>query len=50
MDIIQLFNKHNIDYRTSGKNISHEWIGVCCPICFDSGFHGGFTTTKPTRY
>ena len=50
MDILQLLDKHGIEYRKTGKNISHKWIGVCCPFFLDSGFHGGFTTTKPFRY
>lgn len=50
MDIIQLFDQNNIEYRKTGKNISHNWIGICCPLCQDSGFHGGFTINNPIRY
>lgn len=50
MDIIELFDQNNIEYRKTGKNISYGWIGICCPLCQDSGFHGGFTINKPARY
>lgn len=50
MDICELLDKYNIKYQKTGKNISYGWIGVCCPLCQDSGFHGGFTLAKPIRY
>src|SRR3990167_5293206 len=51
MDILELLNKHSIETRITGKNVSYGWVGINCPFCItDTGFHGGFTLTKPIRY
>ncbi len=43
MDILSFLKDHGIPYELSGKNLSKGRIGVCCPFCYDSGFHGAFT-------
>lgn len=50
MDIIQILDAYSCEYHLSGKNISSGWVGVCCPFCGDSGFHGGLTLKPPIRY
>lgn len=42
VDIRNILSKVEIDFRTSGKNISEGWVGVNCPFCGDTGYHGGF--------
>lgn len=42
----QFLNDYSIPYSTEGKNIGKEWIGIKCPFCDDSSWHGGFNITK----
>lgn len=41
MDIIELLDEYDIEYWTSGKNVSHGWIGLRCPFCEDYSNHLG---------
>lgn len=33
MDVIEIFNQLGIEYKTQGKNISANHIGIKCPLC-----------------
>lgn len=41
VDLEGFLDHHGINYRTSGKNIGSEWMGICCPFCGESGYHCG---------
>lgn len=41
---------YNIDYKTSGKNVSKGWLGTRCPFCHDSSYHLGFSLTKEMEF
>ena len=43
VDIKALFDSLDIEYKSSGKNVSHGWVNINCPIpgCGDSSFHCG---------
>lgn len=41
MDLIRFLENKNIRYWTSGKNISHGYIGLQCPFCGDHSNHLG---------
>ena len=41
IDIRDLLEELHIDYSESGKNVSHDWIGVQCPFCDDHSDHLG---------
>ena len=44
IDIIGLLQDYNIDFATSGKNISKDFIGVNCPDCTsDTDYHLGIS-------
>ena len=48
IDIREVLDQLGIDYRESGKNIGHDWIGVCCPFCGDDlGYHLGIHLNSP---
>lgn len=38
-DPIKWMEDNNIEYYDSGKNISHGWVGLCCPFCGDDPSH-----------
>lgn len=42
----QFLSSHNVEWRTSGPNISRGSIGICCPWCGsnDTNFHMGINT------
>ena len=42
-DIIKVLYNLNVPYTTKGKNLSLGRVGVCCPFCGDTGYHGAFT-------
>ena len=47
LDIGELFDSLGIDYLDSGKNISENCVGVCCPFCGDEVIcRKGFTIFK----
>ena len=39
--IQELLDEYDIEYKTSGKNISQGWIGLQCPFCDDHSNHLG---------
>jgi len=41
IDYIKLFDDYNVDYATEGKNVGRDFIGLHCPWCGDSSYHGG---------
>ena len=41
LDIKNLLSDHHIPFKTSGRNISHGWIGTSCIFCGDSSNHLG---------
>lgn len=41
-DIQGWLNDAGIPYWTSGKNVSHNWTTISCPICSERSNHGGF--------
>lgn len=43
IDVIQLFEKHKIEYRTSGEQVSKGWVNIQCPFCGDAGHHLGYS-------
>lgn len=42
----QFCQDYFIQYETKGRHTSSGWIGVNCPFCSDSTFHGGFNIAK----
>lgn len=50
IDYITLFSDYNITYALAGKNIGRDFIGVNCPWCDDTSFHGGFPANGDTIY
>ena len=47
-DTIAYLESLGIEYRESGKNISKNYIGVCCPFCDDNSFHLGIHKQSKT--
>lgn len=43
IDIQKLYKDYNINYSTSGKNVSAGWVATKCPFCQDTGNHLGFS-------
>ena len=41
MDLRDFFDEYNIEYWTTGKNVSDGWVNVQCPFCDDSSNHCG---------
>lgn len=42
VDICELLDHYDIKYKTSGKNIGQNWLGVeTCPFCGNGGYHLG---------
>lgn len=41
IDYLQLFDDYAIDYALEGKNVGNNFIGIHCPWCNDSSYHGG---------
>lgn len=44
-DIKAYLESRNIPFRTEGKNISADWIGMPCPFCGDHSNHLGIKET-----
>lgn len=42
MNIIKFCQDFNIQFQTSGKNVSYGWIGMHCPFCDDPSYHLGY--------
>lgn len=48
-DVLEFLNKHDIEYKTEGKNIGNGWIGLreCLNnMCGDSRFHMGINLDR----
>ena len=46
-DIIKYFEEKQIEYKTSGKNVTRNWIEINCPFCGnDPSFHCGVSPQK----
>ena len=41
IDYLQLFDDYAVDYALEGKNFGNNFIGIHCPWCNDSSYHGG---------
>ena len=41
-NVVNFLTSYNIPHVFKGKNLSNGWVGINCPFCGDSGFHGGF--------
>lgn len=41
-DVIKYLQDINIQYWTSGKNVTYGWVNIGCPLCYDQSSHGGF--------
>lgn len=49
IDVEGLLDHYGIEFKTSGKNVGQNWIGVCCPYCGEERFHCGINMdTKVT--
>lgn len=46
IDITSLFTEHNIDFRTSGKNVTSGWVEINCPFCPDPSYHMGINLSS----
>lgn len=42
IDVVQIFEKNQIDYKTGGAQVTKGWINIQCPFCGDSGYHLGY--------
>lgn len=38
LDITSLLDDNDIEYQTSGKNVTSGWIEIHCPFCEDEGY------------
>ena len=45
MNIQGFLADYNIPSVLSGKNVGNGWVGVNCPFCGDTGYHGAFNLT-----
>src|SRR3972149_1445972 len=45
-NIEQFLINNNIEYRTSGKNVSKGEYSICCPYCGEAKFHCGINPSK----
>lgn len=45
-DAISFLEEYDIDYRTSGKNVSQGWVEINCPFCADPSFHMGINLSS----
>lgn len=41
LDYISLFEDYGVDYATEGPNVGNNYIGIMCPWCGDTSYHGG---------
>jgi len=48
IDLVGLFDKIQIDYKKSGKNVSKGWLEIACPFpqCSDPGYHMGINLKR----
>jgi len=47
VNIIEVLDNLGIRYRTSGKDVSSDWIGTSCPFCGDNQYHLGLCLKSP---
>jgi len=40
---IKFLERYQIPYFTHGKNVSRDFVNICCIFCRDSSNHGGFS-------
>ncbi len=50
INIISIYQKYNIKYWDSGKNVSENYINIRCPCCDDKSNHLGFNLEKGYYY
>lgn len=50
MHILYILKSHNVPVALHGKNVGHNWVGVNCPYCGDTSFHGGFPKNGSWAY
>lgn len=50
MDIRDFLTKNGIEWRVKGKNLSGKYIGINCPFCNDTTYHGGINPKTPLWY
>jgi hypothetical protein len=49
IDVHEVLDELSVDYRESGKNVGHGWVGICCPFCGDdTGYHLGMNIESKT--
>ena len=41
-DPLRYLQDKGIQYWTGGKNVTHGWVNISCPLCGDTSSHGGF--------
>lgn len=41
IDYISLLEDYSVDYSLDGANVGNTYIGLHCPWCDDTGYHGG---------
>lgn len=41
IDVREVLDELGVDYRESGKNIGHGWVGTHCPFCNENSYHLG---------
>lgn len=46
LDIINLYKDYEIEYWTSGKNVSPGWVNIECPLCSDNSNHLGYNLDR----
>lgn len=44
IDIVALFEKNRIDYKTHGLEVTRGWVNTKCPFCGDSKTHLGYSS------
>ncbi len=49
-DAVQFCKDYNIDYRTSGKNVSDGWVGINDPYTIDTSYHLGINLSGAYTY
>ena len=46
-DLQTVLTRHNIEYKTRGKNVGRDYINVCCPFCDETRYHCGIHLINP---
>ena len=50
IDFVRMFDDYSIDYALEGKNVGQSFVGVHCPWCDDSSYHGGVPRDGGERF